>query len=108
MAAKGGSADDGSASDETPALPHPDSSGYTQSDTITAAELTRRTQAASAANQQSISRTQNSTGSSAAQQLTASYTGSLTAVFNVDGRENGPHHRVLHGRGAGASGGDEP
>lgn len=49
--------------------------------------LTRRTQAASAANQQSISRTQNSTGSSAAQQLTASYTGSLTAVFNVDGRE---------------------
>lgn len=84
---KGGSADDGSASDETPALPHPDSSGYTQSDTITAAELTRRTQAASAANQQSISRTQNSTGSSAAQQLTASYTGSLTAVFNVDGRE---------------------
>ena len=84
---KGGSADDGSASDETLALPHPDSSGYTQSDTITAAELTRRTQAASAANQQSISRTQNGTGSSAAQQLTASYTGSLTAVFNVDGRE---------------------
>ena len=84
---KGGSADDGSSTDETPALPHPDSSGYTQSDTITAAELTRRTQAASAANQQSISRTQNGTGSSAAQQLTASYTGSLTAVFNVDGRE---------------------
>lgn len=84
---KGGSADDGSASDETLPLPHPDSSGYTQSDTITAAELTRRTQAASAANQQSISRTQNGTGSSAAQQLTASYTGSLTAVFNVDGRE---------------------
>lgn len=84
---KGGSADDGSAADETLTLPHPDSSGYTQSDTITAAELTRRTQAASAANQQSISRTQNGTGSSAAQQLTASYTGSLTAVFNVEGRE---------------------
>lgn len=84
---KGSSADDGSASDETPALPHPDSSGYTQSDTITAAELTRRTQAASMANQSRIARTQNGTGSTAAQQLTASYTGSLTAVFNVDGRE---------------------
>ena len=39
------------------------------------------------ANQSSIARTQNGTGSGAAQQLTASYTGSLTAVFNVDGRE---------------------
>lgn len=84
---KGGSADDGSSTDDSPALPHPDSSGYTQSDTITAAELTRRTQAASMANQSSIARTQNGTGSGAAQQLTASYTGSLTAVFNVDGRE---------------------
>lgn len=60
---------------------------YTQSDTITAAELTRRTQAASVANQSRISSTQNGTGTVAAQQLNATLHGSLTATFNVDGRE---------------------
>ena len=68
-------------------MPHPDSSGYIQSDTITAAELTRRTQAASAANQQNFARTQSGTGNATAQQLNASYTGTVTAFFNVDGRE---------------------
>lgn len=60
---------------------------YIQSDTITAAELTRRTQAASAANQSRISGTQSGTGTTAAQKLNATLHGSLTATFNVDGRE---------------------
>lgn len=84
---KGSGTADGSTASEAPALPHPDSSGYIQSDTITAAELTRRTQAASAANQQNFARTQSGTGNSTAQQLNASYTGTVTAFFNVDGRE---------------------
>ena len=84
---KSGSSDGDGQSDEGTPPPHPSAGNYVQSDTITAAELTRRTQAASAANQHSVSHTQNGTGAAAAQKLTASYSGTLTATFNVDGRE---------------------
>ena len=68
--------------------PTPGTSGtYTPSETITAAELVRRTQAASAANQRSFTRTQNGTSTTADQQLSATMHGSLTATFNVDGHE---------------------
>ena len=68
--------------------PTPGASGtYTPSETITAAELVRRTQAASAANQRSFTRTQNGTSTTADQQLSATMHGSLTATFNVDGHE---------------------
>ena len=83
---KGGSSS-GSA-DSTDTVPTPAPAGsYTQSDTITAAELTRRTQAASAANQRRITGTQSGTGTAAAQQRGASFRSDLTATFNVDGRE---------------------
>lgn len=83
---KGGSSS-GSA-DSTGTAPSPAPAGsYTQSDTITAAELTRRTQAASAANQSRITGTQSGTGTAAAQQRGASLHSDLTATFNVDGRE---------------------
>lgn len=81
---KGGSSSGGT-SDTAPS-PAPAGS-YTQSDTITAAELTRRTQAASAANQSRITGTQSGTGTAAAQQRGASLHSDLTATFNVDGRE---------------------
>lgn len=83
---KGGSSD-GSA-DSANSIPSPAPAGsYTQSDTITAAELTRRTQAASAANQSRITGTQSGTGTAAVQQRGASFHSALTATFNVDGRE---------------------
>lgn len=83
---KGGSS--GGTSDSTDTVPSPAPAGsYTQSDTITAAELTRRTQAASAANQSRITGTQSGTGTAAAQQRGASLHSDLTATFNVDGRE---------------------
>lgn len=84
---KGGSSSGGT-SDSTDTAPSPAPAGsYTQSDTITAAELTRRTQAASAANQSRITGTQSGTGTAAAQQRGASLHSDLTATFNVDGRE---------------------
>lgn len=84
---KGGSSSGGT-SDSTDTAPSPAPAGsYTQSDTITAAELTRRTQAASAANQSRITGTQSGTGTAAAQQRGASLHSNLTATFNVDGRE---------------------
>ena len=84
---KGGSSSGGT-SDSTDTVPTPAPAGsYTQSDTITAAELTRRTQAASAANQSRITGTQSGTGTAAAQQRGASLHSDLTATFNVDGRE---------------------
>lgn len=84
---KGKGSSSGSA-DSTDTVPTPTPAGsYTQSDTITAAELTRRTQAASAANQRSITGTQSGTGTAAAQQRGASFRSDLTATFNVDGRE---------------------
>lgn len=68
--------------------PAPGASGtYTPSETITAAELVRRTQAASAANQRSFTRTQSGTGTTASQKLNATLHGGLTATFNVDGQE---------------------
>ena len=68
--------------------PTPGTSGtYTPSETITAAELVRRTQAASAVNQRSFTHTQNGTSTTADQQLSATMHGSLTATFNVDGHE---------------------
>ena len=68
--------------------PAPGTSGaYTPSETITAAELVRRTQAASAANQRSFTRTQSGTGTTASQKLNATLHGGLTATFNVDGQE---------------------
>ena len=84
---KGGSSSGGT-SDSTDTAPSSAPAGsYTQSDTITAAELTRRTQAASAANQSRITGTQSGTGTAAAQQRGASLHSDLTATFNVDGRE---------------------
>lgn len=84
---KGGSSSGGT-SDSTDTAPSPAPAGsYTQSDTITAAELTRRTQATSAANQSRITGTQSGTGTAAAQQRGASLHSDLTATFNVDGRE---------------------
>lgn len=84
---KGGSSSGGT-SDSTDTAPSTAPAGsYTQSDTITAAELTRRTQAASAANQSRITGTQSGTGTAAAQQRGASLHSDLTATFNVDGRE---------------------
>lgn len=80
-----GAADSTSTVSSTPALAP--AGNYVQSDTITAAELTRRTQAASAANQSRIAGTQSGTGTTTAQQLNASMHGSLTATFKVDGRE---------------------
>ena len=62
-------------------------SNYKQSDSITAANLVQASQAAAAANQQSLSSVQNSTGSAAAAQLNASWSGSSTTVLNIDGRE---------------------
>ena len=62
-------------------------SNYKQSDSITAAKLVQASQAAAAANQQSLSSVQNSTGSAAAAQLNASWSGSSTTVLNIDGRE---------------------
>lgn len=62
-------------------------SNYKQSDSITAAKLVQASQAAAAANQQSMSSVQNSTGSAAAAQLNASWSGSSTTVLNIDGRE---------------------
>lgn len=62
-------------------------SNYKQSDSITAAKLVQASQAAAAANQQSMSNVQNSTGSAAAAQLNASWRGSSTTVLNIDGRE---------------------
>ena len=62
-------------------------SHYKQSDSITAAKLVQASQAAAAANQQSLSSVQNSTGSAAAAQLNASWSGSSTTVLNIDGRE---------------------
>lgn len=62
-------------------------SNYKQSDSITAAKLVQASQAAAAANQQSLSSVQNSTGSAAAAQLNASWRGSSTTVLNIDGRE---------------------
>lgn len=62
-------------------------SNYKQSDSITAAKLVQASQAAAAANQQSLSSVQNSTGSAAAAQLNASWSGSSTTVINIDGRE---------------------
>lgn len=68
--------------------PAPGASGtYTPSETITAAELVRRTQAASVANQRSFTRTQSGTGTTASQKLNATLHGGLTATFNVDGQE---------------------
>ena len=62
-------------------------SNYKQSDSITAAKLVQASQAAAAANQQSMSSVQNSTGSAAAAQLNASWRGSSTTVLELDGRE---------------------
>lgn len=62
-------------------------SNYKQSDSITAAKLVQASQAAAAANQQSLSSVQNSTGSAAAAQLNASWRGSSTTVLELDGRE---------------------
>lgn len=62
-------------------------SNYKQSDSITAAKLVQASQAAAAANQQSMSSVQNSTGSAAAAQLNASWRGSSTTVLKLDGRE---------------------
>ena len=62
-------------------------SNYKQSDSITAAKLVQASQAAVAANQQSMSSVQNSTGSAAAAQLNASWRGSSTTVLELDGRE---------------------
>nr|DAU49731.1 MAG TPA: tail tape measure protein [Caudoviricetes sp.] len=62
-------------------------SNYKQSDSITAAKLVQASQAAAAANQQNLSSVQNSTGSAAAAQLNASWSGSSTTVLNIDGRE---------------------
>lgn len=62
-------------------------SNYKQSDSITAAKLVQASQAAAAANQQSMSSVQNSTGSAAAAQLNASWCGSSTTVLELDGRE---------------------
>lgn len=60
---------------------------YRQSDSITAARLVQESQAAAAANRQSVSSVQNGTGSAAAQQLNASWRGTSTVVLNLDGRE---------------------
>lgn len=60
---------------------------YRQSDSITAAQLVQESQAAAAANRQSVSSVQNGTGSAAAQQLNASWRGTSTVVLNLDGRE---------------------
>lgn len=60
---------------------------YRQSDSITAAQLVQESQAAAAANRQSVSGVQNGTGSAAAQQLNASWRGTSIVVLNLDGRE---------------------
>lgn len=62
-------------------------SNYQQSDSITAARLVQASQAAAAANQQSTTRVQSGTGSTASQQLNASWRGSSTTILNLDGRE---------------------
>jgi tape measure domain-containing protein len=62
-------------------------SNYQQSDSITAARLVQESQAAAAANQQSTTRVQSGTGSTASQQLNASWRGSSTTILNLDGRE---------------------
>lgn len=62
-------------------------SNYKQSDSITAARLVQASQAAAAANQQSTTRVQSGTGSTASQQLNASWRGSSTTILNLDGRE---------------------
>ena len=62
-------------------------SNYQQSDSITAARLVQESQAAAAANQQSTTRVQSGTGSTASQQLNASWRGSSTTILKLDGRE---------------------
>lgn len=60
---------------------------YRQSDSITAARLVQESQAAAAANRQSVSSVQNGTGSTATQQLNASWRGTSIVTLNLDGRE---------------------